>query len=148
LATKDAGGYADRAVGRRAPSSEFCEGFRYAASRSEAGVAAIIDEQLTKRRSAEPHRVFEDCVKHRRKIAGRRVDDLQHLRHRGFSGERFVALGSPCVELPPQCGYGLSEIKLCIVGHRLLLAGPPASHSTIPFCPVPCQQVWPSQSLG
>jgi len=36
-------------------------------------------------------RLFQYCFEHRGKIAGRRIDDLQHLGQRGLAGQRFVA---------------------------------------------------------
>jgi hypothetical protein len=41
---------------------------------------------------AQPHRLFEHRVEHRREVAGRGVDDLQDLGRRGLSGQRLVSL--------------------------------------------------------
>ena len=89
-------------------------------------------------RSTQPRRLLEHRVEHRREVAGRAVDNPQHLGHRGFAGQRFVALGRPRVELPPKLGYGLSEINLRVVGHRFAYLYP--LHAKISFLPSPCQQ--------
>jgi hypothetical protein len=43
--------------------------------------------------------LVQNRVEHRGEIAGRRVDDLQHLRSRGLLPQRFVAFGGALVEL-------------------------------------------------
>jgi hypothetical protein len=42
---------------------------------------------------AQPCRLFHDRIEHRREVAGRSIDDLQHFRGRGLLGDRLVALG-------------------------------------------------------
>ena len=49
--------------------------------------------------AAQGHRFFQHRIEHGREIAGRGVDDLQDLGHRGFAGQRFVALGRPLIQL-------------------------------------------------
>ena len=44
------------------------------------------------------HCFFEHRVEHRREVAGRRIDDLQHLGRRGLLLQRLARLGQePCV---------------------------------------------------
>jgi hypothetical protein len=50
-------------------------------------------------RIAKGYRLLDDRVEHRGEIAGRCVDDPQHLGHGGLSGERLVALRGPLSEL-------------------------------------------------
>jgi hypothetical protein len=52
---------------------------------------AIIDPDMTVSGLAEAHRLFENCVEHRREIAERGIDDLQYLSGRSLAGERLVA---------------------------------------------------------
>ena len=42
---------------------------------------------------AQPHRLFQHRVEHRREIAGRGVDDLQHLGGRGLLLQRLALFG-------------------------------------------------------
>src|SRR5262249_1017796 len=51
---------------------------------------------------------------------------------------RGTLAGSRLIALPLKHGYGLPQINLRVVGHRLGLS--PPSHATIPFCPLFCQQ--------
>jgi len=55
--------------------------------------------------------LVEDCVKHRSEIAGRGIDDLQHLRGRGLLRNRFVSLGGAFRELPLEFGDDLLRIR-------------------------------------
>ena len=43
----------------------------------------------------EAVRLFQYRVEHRREVAGRGIDDLQHLGGRGLLLQRLVALGGP-----------------------------------------------------
>ena len=45
------------------------------------------------KRLAQPHRLFQHRVEHRREVAGRGVDDLQYLGGRGLLLQRFARLG-------------------------------------------------------
>src|SRR5262249_19891401 len=45
---------------------------------------------------------FEHRVENCREVAGRGVDDTEHLGNGGLSGERFVALCGPLSELAPR----------------------------------------------
>ena len=42
---------------------------------------------------AQPHRLFQHRIEHRRQIAGRGVDDLQHLGGRGLLFQRLALFG-------------------------------------------------------
>ncbi len=53
----------------------------------------VIGKQAAKRRFAQAVRLFQNRVEHRSKVAGRRIDDLQHLRGRGLLFQRFLRLG-------------------------------------------------------
>jgi hypothetical protein len=52
--------------------------------------------------------LLQYCVKDRREVAGRGVDDLQHLGGRGLSSQRLVTFRSEVVSL----GVALSELTL------------------------------------
>jgi hypothetical protein len=51
------------------------------------------------------HYFFEDRVEHRPEVAGRGIDDLQHLGRRSFPLQRLVTLGSTLGMLMLQIGY-------------------------------------------
>ena len=63
------------------------------AGAGEADDLAIGDEQGTKRRLAQPHRLFQHRIEHRRQIAGRGIDHLQHLGGRGLLLQRLALFG-------------------------------------------------------
>jgi len=50
--------------------------------------------------SEEPQRLFQNCLEHGCEIAGRRIDDLQHLGDRGLLLQRPVAFS----QLPLRLG--------------------------------------------
>ena len=54
---------------------------------------AIIGVQDAERGSAQPHRLFQHRIEHRRQIAGRGIDHLQHLGGRGLLLQRLALLG-------------------------------------------------------
>ena len=54
---------------------------------------AVIDVEMAERSLAETHSLFENCVKNRAKVAGRGIDDLQHLGGRGLLLQRLARLG-------------------------------------------------------
>jgi len=64
---------------------------------------AVKSPQRTVRGLAEPDRPFQHSLEHRREVAWRRVDDLQHLGDRGFPRQRFVAFA-------PQLGNDLRRL--------------------------------------
>src|SRR5215472_13837121 len=51
------------------------------------------DEQITVSRPAKGMRLFENCIEYRREIAGRGIDDLQHLGGRGLLLQSLSRLG-------------------------------------------------------
>src|SRR5215469_9589723 len=81
---------------------------------------------------AQADRPCQHRIEDRREVAGRGIDNLQDLGHRGLSRQRFIALGCPGVELPPKLGYGLREIELRVVGHRLRLPSTITRDDTLP----------------
>jgi hypothetical protein len=56
-------------------------------------------------------RFFQDCVEHRREVAGRTVDDPQHLGGRRFSGQRLVQLGRALLQFALEIGNDLLRIS-------------------------------------
>ena len=72
-------------------------------------------------------------------VAARRVDDLQNLGDRGLSSERLVALGRLRIELPPKRSYGLAEISLRVVRHRLRLISTLTRDDTLPRPTLPAR---------
>ena len=79
---------------------------------------------------AQPSCFLQDGFEHQREVAGRRIDDLQHLRGRGLLGLGLVAfsrsllkLGGPLVEPQTQLRVGtpkLSDLIFQRRGHVLL----------------------------
>jgi hypothetical protein len=64
----------------------------------------VISHQGAERRLAKRVRVLEHRLKHRLKVAGRGVDDLQYLRGRGLPLQRLITLGSALGKLTFQIG--------------------------------------------
>ena len=52
----------------------------------------VIGHQIAKTRLAQPHRFFQHRVEHRGEVAGRGIDDLQHLGGRGLLLQGFARL--------------------------------------------------------
>ena len=71
---------------------------------------AVIGPNHAKGGVAQPCCLVEDCVKHRSEIAGRGIDDLEHLGGGGLPLQRLVTLGSSFSKLPLQIGYELFGI--------------------------------------
>src|SRR5215831_7507448 len=69
------------------------ERLRYAMTGDRAEVLAVAQKQASEFGPAEAVRLFQDCVKHRRESAGRRIDYLQYLGSRGLLLQRFAGLG-------------------------------------------------------
>ena len=65
---------------------------------------AVIGRHEPESGLAEAHRLFEHRVEHRREIAGRGIDDLQHLGGRGLLLQRLVAFGGALGEQTAQLG--------------------------------------------
>ena len=81
-------------------------------------VVAVVELQAAERDTAKTVGLLKHGLEHRRKIAGRGVDDAQHLGRRGFSGECLVTLRCALVQLSPRLG------KLALkIGHELLRIG-------------------------
>ena len=83
-------------------------------------------------------RLLQDRIEYRREIAGRGIDDLQHLGSRGLPPQRLVALGSALGKLPLQIGYKTicSDRLMCCQASRSFadLVGtdvPGADHTVI-----------------
>jgi hypothetical protein len=58
--------------------------------------------------AAEPHRLFQHRLEHRRKVAGRGIDSLQDFGGGGLLLKRLVTLRSEVVSL----GVALSKLTL------------------------------------
>jgi hypothetical protein len=54
--------------------------------------------------------LLQDRVEHRREVAGRGIDDLQHLGGRSLPLQRLVALGSAFGKLKFEIDYALLGI--------------------------------------
>jgi hypothetical protein len=54
---------------------------------------AVIDLQAAVSDRTKAMRLLQDRVEHRCEVAGRRIDDLQHLCSRGLPLQRFARLG-------------------------------------------------------
>jgi hypothetical protein len=85
--------------------------------RNGAETVTLVDQEEAKLRLAEPHCFLQHDVEHRRKIAGRGVDDLQYLSGRGLLLSRIsefapqrITFGRALVELLLEIGDDLLEI--------------------------------------
>jgi len=71
--------------------AEYIDQFRWKSARGDRGnLLAVVGHQRAKCGAAQRHRLVEHRVEHRREIAGRRVDDLQHLGGRGLLLQRLA----------------------------------------------------------
>jgi hypothetical protein len=68
--------------------------------------------------------LFQHCVKHRREVTGRGVDDLQDLSGRGLALHRLVTLGFALGKLTFEIGDLLLGIGENAVGCRARVCGP------------------------
>src|SRR5215831_16441881 len=66
---------------------------RWTANRGEMKKFAVMGKHVTVSRLTEPDRSLEHRVEDRGKVAGRGIDDLQHLGGRDLPLMRLVALG-------------------------------------------------------
>jgi hypothetical protein len=89
---------------------EFRKGGGHAPQSHGAKALAVVPPQRPECCFAEPGSLFEHRVEHRREVAGRAVDDLQHLGHRRLSRQSLVALGSALGKLALQIGVDLLGI--------------------------------------
>src|SRR4051794_6380409 len=62
--------------------------------RDELEEFAVVLRDIAEARIAQPHSLFEHRVEYRREVAGRRIDDPQHLGRRGLLFERLARLGN------------------------------------------------------
>jgi len=67
--------------------------------------------ESTERGFAQVKRLVEHCLEHRRKVARRRVYDLEQLGNRGLSGKRLIALGRASRKFALQFGVDLLQIR-------------------------------------
>ena len=98
---------------------------------------SIVGIEDTKRGIAQPHRLFEHSVEHRREITRRGIDDLQHLCRGGLLLQCFVALGKGLVEPLLQLSVGTPKICYFVIERRghLHLPSRPAPDRIIPRQP-------------
>ena len=68
--------------------------------RRRSEVFAIINQQAAEIGRAEIMCLLQHRVEHRREVAGRGIDDLQHLGGRGLLLQRLVTLGVALSKLP------------------------------------------------
>jgi len=101
-------------------------------SRREATVGGRVDAfpvqgmQNSECSAAQLQSLVEHGIEHRREVAGRGIDHLQHLGGGGLSLQRFVALGAAFVELPLEFRVGPLKIGCRVVdrrGHALIPSG-------------------------
>ena len=65
---------------------------------------SVADHQRAELRAAEAARFFKDCVEHRCEIAGRGIDDTEHVGVRSLLGKRLITFGFEFVALCRQLG--------------------------------------------
>src|SRR5215471_1274639 len=83
---------------------------------------AIIRRYTAKCRLAEPKSLIQHCVEHRCEVAGRRIDDLQHLGGRGLPLTRFGKFSLTLSKLSLTLGKLTFEIgdPLRGIGYRVV----------------------------
>jgi hypothetical protein len=99
-----------RAAQSKPTSQAFSKRFCDTSHRYGAKLVAFMNIQVAKSGSAKAVGLLQDCVEYRLYVAGRGIDDLQHLSGRGLLLERLVALGSAFGKLTLQIGYELLGI--------------------------------------
>src|SRR5215471_5473416 len=94
---RDAHKARQRASFLRTPRTQLALGFDPlrlpAASRDKMKFVPLADQQPAEYATAKPMRLFQYRVEHGREVAGRAVDDLQHLSGRSLLLQRFARLG-------------------------------------------------------
>src|SRR6516162_7007582 len=95
-----------------------CYLLRIAADRDGAEVFAVVERQRAVRRPAQTVRLLQYRIEHRRKIAGRGIDDLQHLGGRGLLLQRLARLGQQ-----PRVLHRYDRLRGEILQQRDLLFG-------------------------
>src|ERR1700720_905416 len=93
LALRDTSGKAPRRRLERTKLSQPIGKWRLAMRRVEMKALAVIPPQMPISGIAKMQRLFEHCIEHRREVAGRGIDDAQHLGRRGLLVERLARLG-------------------------------------------------------
>src|SRR5665213_1475739 len=84
----------DRGWGSAAPLAQLLgQLFRVAVDSGRAENVTVEKEQGPTRRSTQGMRLVQYRIEHRGEIAGRGVDDAEHLGRRGLLFERFLRLG-------------------------------------------------------
>jgi hypothetical protein len=73
----------------------------------EIGTVTIDEPKGSLHGTAESDRSLQHRVEHRREVAWRRIDDLQHLRGRGLLFKRFSKISLTLGEPTPQIDYQL-----------------------------------------
>jgi hypothetical protein len=71
----------------------------------------IPNSEMAKGRLAQPRRLFKDRIEHRGEVAGRGIDDPQHLGGRGLLLQSLVMLNSTFVEAPLKLNIRTFEIS-------------------------------------
>ena len=66
---------------------------RHTVHRDGAKLISVVELKAPVRDVTEAVAAFQDRVEHRREVAGRGIDDLQHLGSRGLLLQRLVTLG-------------------------------------------------------
>jgi hypothetical protein len=83
---------------------------RVAAHRSGSEILAVIGVQMATCGLAQPQRLFQHRIEHRLQVAGRGIDDLQHLGGGSLLFQCLVKLGSALGKLTFEIGYTLLGI--------------------------------------
>src|SRR5271163_3997296 len=91
------------------------DGFGKAVRRHRAKTPALMDDQVTDSSAAKTVRLLQDRLEHRSRVAGRAVDDIQHLGQRRLPRQRRIAFGALFVELLPQRGIGALKFGYLVV---------------------------------
>src|SRR5262252_8634505 len=78
----------------------------------------VVDVQTPNFGTAEPVRLFQYRLEHRRKVAGRGVDDLQHFGGRGLLFQRLSRLGQE-----PRVLHSNDRLRSEVLQQRDLLVG-------------------------
>src|SRR5204863_5656493 len=79
---------------------------------------SAVGPQAAERGLAQPHRLFEHRVEHRREVAGRGIDNPQHLGGRGLLLQRFARLGDQ-----PRVFHRDDRLRREVLEQRNLLVG-------------------------
>jgi hypothetical protein len=91
---------------RSAPPLEFSK-FRWRIKfRREFERLPVVPEQYAKLGLADAHRILQHGLEYRLQLAGRRADDLQHIRRCGLLLSRFRQFAGKSADLLLQIGKG------------------------------------------